>query len=625
MTRAAVIAIGAVSPLGRELDAYDVTARVPVVAIERDEALAAEGFQRPLVARVPDDCVALVEGTTDRAAELLQTALGDALAGADDALPGWRSRRIGIALGTSSGGMETAERFFDAIAAGHEVSPELAAAATYFGPMRAVLARARIAPRRVTQLVTACAASTWALGLGLLWLRRGEVDVVLAGGYDAHTRFVHAGFDAIRATSTKLPAPFRVGREGMSLGEGAGVAVLVREEDAPRGKAHPTAFFVSGFGASSDAVHVTAPDRTGGGLARAMRAAIADAGVAPDACAAVSAHATATPFNDAMEARAIHDVFGATEPVVHAFKAQVGHTLGAAGVLETLAIGHALSAGVLPATPGEGALDGDARVTLLESSASRDTTGAYALKVSAAFGGVNAALVIEPAGSNPRPRAPSSAHPVGVVGVRTISVADADLVARVTGLDRDAILRVDELSLLGLTAVAALVDALGVPVASLADAALVAGHALATLDVNQRFHARIRARGPGGAEPRVFPPTSPNLITGQISIHFRIRGPSAATCRGLDGGVEALEVAADLVAAGVVQRAVVVAVDVGGPASRALEASAFPSLFPGATITAGATAVLLSCDEGHPLLIRRVPGEVGHRGLARAVAPLLDT
>lgn len=631
MTRAAVIAIGAVSPLGRDVDAYDVTARTPLVGIERDEGLAAQGFLRPLVARVPDDCISPIEGGADRAAELLHTALKDALAAADDVLPAWRSRRIGVAIGTSSGGMATAERFFDAVASGEPVSPELAREATYFGPLRTALSRAGLdavaaSGGRVTQLVTACAASTWALGLGLLWLRRGEVDVVVAGGYDAHTRFVHAGFDAIRATSTRLPAPFRAEREGMSLGEGAGVVVLVRESDAPRST--PPAFFVSGFGASTDAVHVTAPDRTGGGLARAMRAAIEDAGVAPEDCAAVSAHATATPFNDAMEARAIRDVLGSSsrrsgEPVVHAFKAQIGHTLGAAGVLETLAIGHALSANVLPATAGEGTLDADARVTLLAESSSRDTSGAHALKVSAAFGGVNAALVVEPRGAKRRDQSASSrpAHAVAVLGAREISTPDAALVARVTGLDRDAILRVDELSLLGLTAVAALLDALGLPVASLSDAALVAGHALATIDVNQRFYARIRARGPAGAEPRVFPPTSPNLLAGQIAIHFQIRGPSAATCRGLDGGIEACEVASDLIASGLAPRALVVAVDVGGPTSRALEDRAFR----GADLGAGATAVLLARDASgeaaRPLVLT---GElaVGHRGLARAVGAI---
>ncbi|MFO0613402.1 MAG: beta-ketoacyl synthase N-terminal-like domain-containing protein [Polyangiaceae bacterium] len=618
MTRAAVIAIGAISPLGRAVDAYDVTASEPRVAIARDDALAEAGFLRPFTALVPRASLAPAGDARDRATELLDAALLDAIARADEALPEWRSRRLGVALGTSSGGMQSAERFFDARASGAPTFPEDAARATYFGPLEA-LRRRGLEIALLTQLVTACAASTWAIRVGLLWLRRRAVDVVLAGGYDAHTRFVHAGFDAIRATSASRPAPFRVRRDGMALGEGAGIVVLVREEDAPLldGAGRRPAFFVSGFGASTDAVHVTAPDRTGTGLARAATAAIVDAGVRSEACVAVSAHATATPFNDAMEARALGLALGEVGPVVHAFKAQIGHTLGAAGVLEALAIGHALDAGVLPATPGEGPLDDDARVRLLSAASRSEREDRFALKVSAAFGGVNAALVLEPSASARRASSDAAPLPVGLAGYRTITAPDAATVARVTGLDRDAILRADALSLLGLTAVAALVEGLGVDVASLTDAALVVGHVLATVDINERFHARIRERGPAAAEPRVFPPTSPNLVAGQIAIHFRVRGPSAAVCRGLDGGVEALEIAWELVAAGHAPRAIVVAVDHLGLAATALAARAFPT----ERLEAGATAALLDTSSARRLELDRTrPSASGHAGLAELLA-----
>src|SRR5262249_51465775 len=152
----------------------------------------------------------------------------------------------------------------------------------------------------------------------------------------------------------------------------------------------------------TDAVHITAPDRTGSGLARAASAAIADASrraspIGPDkpplSIELVSAHATATPFNDAMESRAIASVFqGRVAPVVHPMKAQIGHTLGAAGVIESLAAMDAIATGVAPAAAGAGEMDPDASALLLSRSEARPLTGA--LKLSAAFGGANAALVL---------------------------------------------------------------------------------------------------------------------------------------------------------------------------------------------------------------------------------------
>ena len=123
--------------------------------------------------------------------------------------------------------------------------------------------------------------------------------------------------------------------------------------------------FAGKFGASADAVHITAPDRSGAGLTRAGRAAIEEAEVEPERIAVVSAHGTATPYNDAAEAKAVHALCAPGDPVVHPFKAQIGHTLGAAGVLETLAVAHAMGCGVLPAAYGEGEIDPEATVRLL--------------------------------------------------------------------------------------------------------------------------------------------------------------------------------------------------------------------------------------------------------------------
>jgi len=588
--RAAVLASFALSPFGRGEEAFDVTrpGEPARVAIVRDESLASRGFSRPLVALVPNRCLsesAPDAMTSDRATHLLYDALDGALERALRVRPSLRSERVGVAMGTSSGGMRSAERLFETIESGAVIPPELAKRATYFAPFADALHAHGLAPRRATQLVTACAASTWALGVGLLWLRAGIVDVAIAGGYDAHGPFVHAGFDALRATSPSMPAPFRVGREGMALGEGAGIVVMVRESDM-RG-ARP-AFFVSGFGASTDAVHITAPDRTGAGLARAATSALEDASVSPSKVAIVSAHATATPYNDAMEARAIQSSLPGESPVVMPFKAQIGHALGAAGVLETLALAATLESSVLPAAAGTGDIDDDARVRLLERSEASATPLDLALKQSAAFGGANAALVVESSRTTPRASAPPPPRSVFVRARATVEMADFSLISSVTGTPLDRVSRIDEISALAATSVARLIESSGVPIADLRAGAVIVGHALATIDINHRFYARVLAKGPTAAEPRLFPPTSPNLVSGQIAILFSIGGPSAAVCRGADGGVEALEIAHDLVAAGIVDVALAVAVDSLGRASREVAGHL------GVELSNGATAVLLS-------------------------------
>jgi 3-oxoacyl-[acyl-carrier-protein] synthase II len=618
MTDACAIAAGAVSGLGLGSDAYcgGPPGSLPRVALTRDPVLAAAGLVRPFAARAPTD-LGVTPGA-DRAADLLHAALAQAVAGLDAVRPGWRAQRIGVAVGTSSGGMLAAERFF-AARAGGLATPELARGATYFAPLDEALAALDLhAAALRTQVLAACAASTIALGLGLRWLERGACDLVLAGGYDGTSVFVAAGFEVLRATTASRPRPFRVGRDGMSLGEGAAVVALVRGDETRGARVLAR---VAGFGASNDAVHITAPDRTGAGLARAAAAAIADAGLDAARIDLVSAHATATPFNDAMESRALAAVLaGAAPPVVHPFKAQIGHTLGAAGVLEALAAADALATGVAPAAAGgeDGApIDADAPALLLDRAEPRELRAA--LKLSAAFGGTNAALVLfapgAPSGRPPRPR-----RAVHLRASARVSSADLQALAAATGVARDRLARLSGLCRLGVAAVAALACEVGRD--ALLGAGVVAGHALATIDTNDGFAARLRARGPTAVEPRVFPATSPNALVGECAIVFQLQGPSFAVGAGLDGAMEALGRAAELVASGDAERMVVVAADDAGPAARDLVQLAGWGARP---LAPGAAALLLSADaEGAtrevPLdlpVMHRGDGPIGHLALLR--------
>lgn len=582
-----IIAVGAVSALGLGRAAYDVTrlGEPAPVAIRDDAALALSGLRRPFTALAPAELgplPALVGG--DRAAELLGAALGQLVSELDRVHPRWRADRVGVAIGTSSGGMLSAERFF---AAPDQASVDLARGSTYFAPLDRALEAfgLRLPSDRhggpLTQVLAACASSTIAIGMGARWLEVGDCDVVIAGGYDAVSLFVAAGFEALRATTASRPRPFRVGRDGMALGEGAGLAAMVRGDDE---RARGTFAYVSGFGASTDAVHITAPDRTGSGLARAAAAALADAGLAPSEVGLVSTHASATPFNDAMESRAMASVFAnAAAPVVHPFKAQIGHTLGAAGALELLAVAECLRCGVAPAAAGEGPLDPDAPARLLDRAEPSETQAA--LKLSAAFGGANAALVVSVRASHKTPPLP----PPRVAVSAYAHVTDVDLIelAEATGVARDRLARLDALCRLGLLAVARLASRLGRE--RLVGAGVVAGQALATFETNARFDERKRSR-PTLVEPRLFPATSPNALPGEIAIVFGMTGPSFAVGAGLDAGTEALRAGVELVASRAAARVVVVAADDAGPASLALMDRAG---WRGRRFSSGAVAALL--------------------------------
>ena len=570
---ACVVAIGAISGLGRGERAYaagPVGAPAPD-AIAHDPSLAAAGLSRPTSVRA-----SLPVGRGDRAARLLGDAFAQLREQLDDVMPDWRARRVGVCIGTSSGGMSAAERLFDALAENDVVTAEVARAATYFAPLDVM----DVVPHKRCQVVAACASSTIAIGLGMRWLERDACDLVIAGGYDDVSLFVAAGFEALRATSASRPQPFRSGRDGMVLGEGAGLVAMVRDVAAPT-------FVVSGFGTSADAVHITAPDREGAGLVRAASAALTDAGCPAARIDLVSAHGTATPFNDAAEATAVATLFGERAPVVHPFKAQIGHTLGAAGVLEVLAAAHALRHQLAPAAGGDAPIDPDARVSLLERAESRPLRAA--LKLSAAFGGVTASLVVE---RDHRPGRQRSPRPVHLVGWATTDDVDRQLLAAATGVARDRLARIDDLGQLAIAAVAALVSDVGRD--AIDGAGVVAGYGLATLDTNWRFYQRLVDKGPRRVEPRLFPATSPNAGAGHCAIVYGLTGPNFATNGGLGGAIEALTAAAELVASGDTDRMLVVAADDDGPAAqRWLQVVA-----PGRPHRRGAVAALIAVGSG---------------------------
>jgi 3-oxoacyl-(acyl-carrier-protein) synthase len=250
----------------------------------------------------------------------------------------------------------------------------------------------------VETLSSACSSATLALGAALDALRSGEVDLALAGGSDALCQLTYAGFNALRAVSESPCRPFRAGREGMSVGEGAAVLVLEPLERVLARGAVPLAE-LAGAGASCDAHHMTAPDPSGRGAAAAVTAALSDAGMEPGEIDFINAHGTGTPLNDAAEWRAFERIFGERlkDLPLTATKAIVGHLLGSAGAIEAVATVLCLAAAEVHPTPGWGPVDPELPVRLVEG-APLPLAARAAVSTNLAFGGSNAALVFSRAG-----------------------------------------------------------------------------------------------------------------------------------------------------------------------------------------------------------------------------------
>ena len=209
-------------------------------------------------------------------------------------------------------------------------------------------------------VVSACATGAHAIGVASDMLRRGDADVMLAGGAECGVlEVLLAGFTVMKALGKPRPGepittasrPFDATRDGFVIGEGAVALVLEREDDARRRGALPIAEMV-GYGASNDAFHIAAPHPEGIGVIEMMRAALDRTGVAPEQIGYVNAHGTSTPLNDPAETAAIHAVFGehAGRLAVSSTKSMTGHLLGAAGALETAVCALALRDGIIPPT-----------------------------------------------------------------------------------------------------------------------------------------------------------------------------------------------------------------------------------------------------------------------------------
>lgn len=331
-------------------------------------------------------------GLLDRTGQFAVVAAREAVAMAGLSFAGALAGRTAVVLGIGVGGMGTLDDSFHRLYAdgAARLHPLTIPRLMFSAPASHVSMEFGLTGPAFTAS-SACASSGHALGMALMLLRAGLADVAITGGTEASLTFgALKGWEAMRIVSRDTCRPFSKDRSGMVLGEGAAALVLETEEHARRRGAEVLAE-LAGVGMSADARDITAPDPEG--AAQAMRMALEDARLAPDAVDYINAHGTATTANDACESRAVHAVFGphAARLPVSSSKSMFGHALGAAGALEAAATVLALRHGVVPPTANFTAADPACPVDAVPNEA-RWAPLRAALSNSFAFGGLNAVV-----------------------------------------------------------------------------------------------------------------------------------------------------------------------------------------------------------------------------------------
>ncbi|WP_199617893.1 beta-ketoacyl-ACP synthase II [Paenibacillus alkalitolerans] len=405
--RVVITGMSAVTSLGRDLDTFWNNLMEGKSGVSTIEAFDVSEYSTRIAAEIKDwDPELYIERKEARkmdryvqfAAAAAQLALKDAdLSIAEDTDP----ERVGVYIGSGIGGLGTWEEQHKVLL---EKGPKRVS--PFFIPMMiANMASGHVSiitgakgPNSTT--VTACATGSHTIGDSFRLLQNGEADVMLCGGAEATIRPTGlAGFCAMRAMSTRNEEPQRASRpydadrDGFVMGEGAGVLILESLEHAQKRGARIYAEVI-GYGMSGDAHHMTDPDPNG--AARCMKKALADAGLKPEDVDYINAHGTSTPVGDISETKAIKEAFGeqAYKLAVSSTKSMTGHLLGAAGGVEAVICGLALTHGTMPPTINLDNQDPECDLDYVPNKP-RKADIKVALSNSFGFGGHNATIILK--------------------------------------------------------------------------------------------------------------------------------------------------------------------------------------------------------------------------------------
>lgn len=370
-----IASYGAITAAGPDVASLLAALRANASGLRANERFNSTRFQSSIVG------TALKSSDDNPVYELANTALAEARKnlGALAIAP----ERIGFVLATTKANIEALERLMDgrpcSDRARRHLQPELLAED---------LAETHEARGPRQTISNACTSGVVALQQGAKMIQRGAADAAYVVGVDHLSAFVLAGFTALKALDPSGARPFDRERCGLSLGEAGGAIVLLRDDLATT-----PGIELCGWGSSNDANHMTGPSRDGSGLALAIRGALRTANLTAADIGYINVHGTGTPYNDAMEAAALRTIFGEACPPVSGQKGMLGHTLGAAGVVESIICALALREQFLPGTPRLSNIADGMPASLVKEPRPAERLR-HVLKLSTGFGGVNCALVL---------------------------------------------------------------------------------------------------------------------------------------------------------------------------------------------------------------------------------------
>mgnify|MGYP001813007264 FL=1 len=404
--RIVITGIGVVTPLGNDVNTFWGRLVAGECGIQTLTTIDTEGYKVHFGGEVadfdPESCIDPREvKRLDRFTQFAVHAANEAIQDAGIDFDQLDRSKCGVILGSGIGGLSEIET---------QIAKLLAKGPDRVSPFTVPKMMLNAAGGNISityglrgpnyAVATACASATNAMGDALRSVRLGETDLVITGGTEAAiTRMGLAAFQNMKALSTRNddPAaasrPFDADRDGFVLGEGAGLLVF---EELEHAKARGARIYaeVCGYGTTSDAGHITAPDPEGNGAAAAMQAAIDDAGIGPESIDYINAHGTSTPLGDRAETTAIKRVFGdhAHKTRISSTKGALGHSLGASGGIEAVILSKTVHAGLIPPTINYDTPDSECDLQYTPNEAVRGEVN-YGMSNSFGFGGHNACIV----------------------------------------------------------------------------------------------------------------------------------------------------------------------------------------------------------------------------------------
>jgi nodulation protein E len=395
--RVAITGFGIVSPFGRGKAAAVDALKAGRSGIKRMESIDTSALNCRIGGEVPAEAHEGLHRGNDRFTRFALIAAEEAAEQANFANSGVEPDRVAANIGTGLGGCETLDAGYKRMYGQNQprIPPASIAMSMYNAATSAVATRFG-AKGAAYAVVSACASSAHAIGLAYQTIKSGAADAAFAGGADAPlTLGIIRAWESMRVLSVdnehpeRACRPFSANRNGLVLAEGAAVFVLEAWENAER-RGQPIVGEIVGFGATSDAGHITDPSSDG--AARAMRLALRDANAAAEEVGYINAHGTATKANDVTETRAIKEVFGTNVPA-SSTKSMHGHAMGASGAIEIACSLAALREGFLPPTINLDSPDPECDLDYVPQHA-REATVRLFLSNSFGFGGMNAVVAV---------------------------------------------------------------------------------------------------------------------------------------------------------------------------------------------------------------------------------------